>query len=127
MCQYPYDIMMSVALAVVGAALYSVFYAEWNAYSVHLVIRKMHGVVLSLEMVSRLYLCPPAAFAKVTSIAGMLATVGFTTGATLGPILLTACSFIKPLTLKTFEIQRLNSCSLILVGSRFTRNFRFWQ
>ncbi len=69
--------MLVAVVFAVGNVLFTVFYAEWIAYSVHWVIRRIVVVLMGCEMVSRLYLCPPAAFGKVTSIGGMLKTVGY--------------------------------------------------
>ena len=87
--QYPFDILSIAIVFVIGHILFFLFYAEWIAYSVHWIIRRMTIVMMGLQMVSRLYLCPPAAFNKVTSIAGLLRTTGFLSGSTLGPILFT--------------------------------------
>lgn len=90
LCRYPFDILVIALVFAIGNILFIVFYAEWIAYSVHWVIRRISIVVMGCEMVSRLYLCPPAAFNKVTSIGGMLKTIGYLTGATIGPLLFTA-------------------------------------
>merc|ERR1719385_242701 len=90
LCRYPFDILLIAAVFAIGNLLFMVFYAEWIAYSVHWVIRRISVVVMGCEMVSRLYLCPPAAFNKVTSIGGMIKTIGYLTGATIGPLLFTA-------------------------------------
>ena len=77
LCRYPFDVVLIAAVFAVGNVLFTVFYAEWIAYSVHWVIRRIVVVLMGCEMVSRLYLCPPAAFGKVTSIGGMLKTIGY--------------------------------------------------
>ena len=81
---------MIAGVFAVGNVLFVVFYAEWIAYSVHWIIRWINVSMFGVQMVSRLYVCPPAAFNKVASIGGMLKAVGFLSGSSLGPILFTA-------------------------------------
>ena len=88
--QYPFDILMTAGVIAAGNLLFAVVYAEWIAYTVHWVIRRMAIVVMGCELVSRLYLCPPAAFGAVTSIGGTLKTIGYLIGGTSGPLLFTA-------------------------------------
>ena len=85
--QYPYDVLLIAVVFVIGNVLFFVFYENWIAYSVHWILRRITTAMLGVQMVSRLYLCPPAAFNKVTSIAGMLKSGGYLSGAVLGPIL----------------------------------------
>jgi len=87
LCRYPYDMVLIAAMFAVGNLLFMAFYAEWIAYSVHWIIRRIVVVLMGCEMVSRLYLCPPAAFGKVTSIGGLLKTIGYVVGAAVGPLL----------------------------------------
>merc|ERR1719334_3361 len=88
--QYPFDILMTAGVFAAGNLMFAIFYAPWIAYTVHWIIRRIVVVVMGCEMVSRLYLCPPAAFGAVTSIGGMIKTIGYLTGATIGPLLFTA-------------------------------------
>lgn len=85
--QYPFDILLIAVVFVIGNVLFTVFYTEWIAYSVHWIIRRITVTMMGVQMVSRLFLCPPEAFNKVASIAGLLTTTGYLSGATLGPIL----------------------------------------
>ena len=88
--QYPFDILMTAGVFAAGNLMFAIFYAPWIAYTVHWIIRRIVVVVMGCEMVSRLYLCPPAAFGAVTSIGGMIKTIGYLTGATIGPLLFAA-------------------------------------
>ena len=119
LCRYPFDILLIAAVFAIGNVLFIVFYAEWIAYSVHWVIRRISVILMGCEMVSRLYLCPPAAFGKVTSIGGMLKTIGYLTGATIGPIL-----FSVSHKLPFAVIAVLNIMLIVVVGAVYVYRLR---
>ena len=62
--RYPFDIAMLITVFLIGNVLFAVFYAEWIAYSVHLIIIDLPVNAFVAEMVSRLDLCPPSIFNK---------------------------------------------------------------
>ena len=62
--RYPFDITMLITVFLIGNILFAVFYAEWIAYSVHLIIIDLPVNAFVAEMVSRLDLCPPSIFNK---------------------------------------------------------------
>ena len=96
LCRYPSNMLLIPSVIVLCNASYVAVYEPWIAYSAHWVLRKQHVVILGLEMVSRLYLCPPAAFNKVTSMAGVMKNAGYFLGAVMGPILcmLSECAVV---------------------------------
>ena len=112
--QYPYHIMMVVTICIIGNMSYVVFYAEWIAYSLHWIMRRFHIVVSGLAMVSRLYLVPPDAFNRITSIVGMLKTGGYLIGSAVGPILCTV-SFKLPF----LVMAVMNTVAVLVVGIVF--------
>ena len=76
-----------MTLMLLGQVCYIVFYAKWVAYAVHWIMCRMHIVVCVIDMISRVYLCPQSAFNRITSIGGILKSLGYLIGAAVGPIL----------------------------------------
>lgn len=118
--QYPYDVIFLFGMFMFGNVLYVVFYAPWIAYSFHWVICLLPAVMRGGEMVSRLYLCPPVAFNRVTSVSGVLKSVGFFLGSVTGPMLCTI-SLRAPFMVLT----ALSALSLIVIIAAFIRRKRF--
>ena len=86
-CPYPFDQVLLLTVYMIGNAFYVVFYAPWIAYTTHWVIAVLPTVMRGCERVSRLELCPPAEFNRLTSIGGVLKILGYLSGALSGPIL----------------------------------------
>ena len=86
-CPYPYDQVLLLTVYMIGNAFYVMFYAPWIAYTTHWVIAVLPSVMRGCERVSRLELCPPAEFNRLTSVGGMLKIVGYLSGSFAGPIL----------------------------------------
>ena len=86
-CQYPIDQILLLTAFMIGNAFYVVFYAPWIAYTAHWVIAVLPTVMRGCERVTRLELCPPAVFNRLTSIGGFFKICAISAGAYLGPIL----------------------------------------
>merc|ERR1719295_1052777 len=95
------------------------FYVEWIAYSVHWFIYHLPVNAQIAEMLSRLYLCPPSGFNKVTAITGFLKTGAFLIGSILGPIL-----FVIHHTLPFMVIVALSAVTIVLMGTVYCYRMR---
>jgi len=113
LCQYPWDVIVCSMIAVLSGSSYFVFYEKWIAFSFHWIIRKMHIVLMGEEMVARLFLCPPAAFAKVTSIGGTLKTIGYLAGGFLGPFLLSVSKTLPFVTVSALYLTTFTVVALV--------------
>lgn len=120
LCQYPYDLVLLLTVYMIGNAFYAIFYAPWIAYSFHWIIAGLPTAMRGCEMVSRLYLCPPEEFNRMTSIGGFLKMAGFLLGAVLGPLL---CS----ISLRLPFIVLSASSALLLIATLlvFVRRYGF--
>ena len=102
--QYPFDILLLALVYAIGNAAFIVFDGQWVAYSFHWIILGLCNVMRGCESVSRLDLCPPAAFSRITSIAGALRTVGYLSGSALGAMLCTVSTKLPFMVVVVLEV-----------------------
>eukprot|EP01084_Bolivina_argentea_P079374 143993_1 len=88
--QYPYNMLFFMVLYMSGYLAYIIFYQKWIAYSFHLLIyyNSLPRTVISLEMVTRLELCPDnRVFQNITGISGFLTNLAYLIASAVGPLL----------------------------------------
>ena len=85
--QYPFNIILPIAIFIIGNLMYVIVFEPFIAYSFHLMTSNIISVVSGLEMVARIFVCPPNEFNKITSIIGFLQAIGYLIASSITPIL----------------------------------------